>query len=117
MRPDPAPDLPGFRARWAALRNVAPFLGMVWQASPGLLVLSLVLRLARALIPVTALWFGKLIIDEVVRLAGSPLPPRARSAGSEPKARARSSCCSERSSCSPSCRIFSDGSAASPTRS
>jgi ABC-type multidrug transport system, ATPase and permease components len=74
MRPDPAPDLPGFRARWAALRNVAPFLGMVWQASPGLLVLSLVLRLARALIPVTALWFGKLIIDEVVRLAGSPLP-------------------------------------------
>ncbi|MFQ6754487.1 ABC transporter ATP-binding protein [Cereibacter sphaeroides] len=74
MRPDPAPDLPGFRARWAALRNVAPFLVMVWQASPGLLVLSLVLRLARALIPVTALWFGKLIIDEVVRLAGSPLP-------------------------------------------
>ncbi|MGP3697521.1 ABC transporter ATP-binding protein [Rhodobacter sp. NSM] len=74
MRPDAASDPPGFRARWAALRNVPPFLRMVWQASPGILVLSLLLRLVRSLIPVTALWFGKLIIDEVVRLAAAPVP-------------------------------------------
>ncbi|WP_096786338.1 ABC transporter ATP-binding protein [Rhodobacter sp. CZR27] len=75
MSRHPAPEPPpGFRARWAALRNVPPFLRMVWRASPGFLILSLLLRLARALIPVTALWFGKLIIDEVVRISALPPP-------------------------------------------
>ena len=70
MSRHPLPDPPqGFRARWAALGNVPPFLRMVWQAAPGFLLLGLILRLMRALIPVAALWFGKLIIDEVVRLS------------------------------------------------
>lgn len=58
-----------FRARWAALRNIGPFLRMVWRASPGLLLITLTLRVIRAVLPVAALWFGKLIIDEVVRLS------------------------------------------------
>jgi ATP-binding cassette, subfamily B, bacterial len=63
-----------FRDRWLALRNIGPFLVMVWRASPLLTIATLFLRLARAILPVTALWFGKLIIDEVVRLSG--LTPR-----------------------------------------
>lgn len=69
-----APPL-SFRARWAALRNIGPFLRMVWAASPLLTLVSGGLRLLRALIPVAALWVGKLIIDEVVRLSGLPDPP------------------------------------------
>ena len=69
--PTPAPvrQATSFRARWAALRNIGPFLRMVWRASPGLLLVTLVLRMIRAVLPVAALWFGKLIIDEVVRLS------------------------------------------------
>lgn len=59
-----------FRARFAALRNVGPFLHMVWAASPQLTVATTALRLVRAVLPITSLWIGKLIIDEVVRLAG-----------------------------------------------
>ena len=69
--PTAAPDrkAASFRARWAALRNIGPFLRMVWRASPGLLLITLTLRVIRAVLPVAALWFGKLIIDEVVRLS------------------------------------------------
>lgn len=66
-----SPSLPpkSFRARWAALRNIGPFLRLVWRASPGLLLTTFGLRLARAVLPVSALWLGKLIIDEVIRLS------------------------------------------------
>ncbi|MFN3314795.1 MAG: ABC transporter ATP-binding protein [Hyphomonas sp.] len=63
------------RGRFAALRNVGPFLGMVWRASPLLTVISVTLRLIRAVLPVIALWFGKLIIDEVIRLSGVATGP------------------------------------------
>ncbi|TKW66145.1 MAG: ABC transporter ATP-binding protein [Paracoccus denitrificans] len=57
-----------FRARWAAMKNIPPFLRLVWKAAPALTLASMVLRLIRAVIPVTSLWIGKLIIDEVIRL-------------------------------------------------
>ncbi len=72
----PAPPR-SLRARWAALRNIAPFLRLVWRASPGLLLATLGLRLARAVLPVSALWLGKLIIDEVIRLSALPGAPEA----------------------------------------
>ncbi len=53
------------RERLAALRNVPPFIASVWRTSPLLCVASIVLRLARALLPVATLFVGKLIIDEV----------------------------------------------------
>ena len=56
--------------RVGALRNLPPFLSLVWQTAPGLTLANLVLRLTRALLPVATLYVGKLIIDEVVRLAG-----------------------------------------------
>ena len=52
---------------------------MVWETEPGYVVGILVLRVARALIPLAVLWVGKLIVDEVVRAigvagAGEPAP-------------------------------------------
>ncbi|RXR07016.1 ABC transporter ATP-binding protein [Pseudoxanthomonas composti] len=69
----PAPH-PSLRQRFHALRNVPPFLKMVWQTSRWLTVGSLGLRLIRALLPVASLYVGKLIIDEAVRLVADGLP-------------------------------------------
>jgi ATP-binding cassette, subfamily B, bacterial len=67
--PLPAPEGQSWRARLGALRNLPPFLQLVWRTSPALAVSQAVLRLARALLPVATLYVGKLIIDEVVTLA------------------------------------------------
>ena len=58
-----------FRERVGALRHVPPLFRLVWHTSPALFSASLGLRLVRALVPVTMLYVGKLIVDEVVRLA------------------------------------------------
>jgi ATP-binding cassette subfamily B protein len=58
------------RERFAALRNLPPFLRSIWATSRWLTVSSVLLRLTRALLPVATLYVGKLIIDEVVRLVG-----------------------------------------------
>ena len=69
-----APVVPpkrSLRQRLGALRNIPPFLRLVWQTSPPLTLASLAIRLVRAFIPVATLYVGKLIIDEVIRLAGA----------------------------------------------
>lgn len=66
---------PSYSARWAALKNIPPFLAMVWAASPALTAAMIALRLMRALMPVAMLWIGKLIIDTVVRLQALPDGP------------------------------------------
>jgi ATP-binding cassette, subfamily B, bacterial len=63
------------RERVGALRNLRPFLLMVWRTSPELTAASLVLRLLRAVIPVITLYVGKLIIDDVVLLVQTPHKP------------------------------------------
>ena len=55
-----------WRTRAAALRNIRPLARMVWETSPPLLIASVLLRVARALLPVATLWVGKLILDAVV---------------------------------------------------
>jgi ATP-binding cassette subfamily B protein len=65
------------RERVGALRNVPPFLRLVWQTSRTLTLGTLLLRLVRALVPVVTLWIGKLIIDEVIVLAQAPGAPQA----------------------------------------
>ncbi len=62
----PAPGARSIRERFGALRNLPPFLKLVWRTSPALASATLVLRLVRALLPVAALYIGKLIIDEVL---------------------------------------------------
>ncbi len=66
------PPPKSLRERVGALRNLPPFLAMVWQASPGLTLLQCLLRGSRALLPVATLYVGKLIIDEVVGLSRTP---------------------------------------------
>jgi ATP-binding cassette subfamily B protein len=58
-----------------ALRNLPPFLVLVWRTSPSLTILQGTLRVVRALLPVATLYVGKLIIDEVVLLVGAPHAP------------------------------------------
>jgi ATP-binding cassette, subfamily B, bacterial len=65
------------RERFGALRNLPPFLRLVWQTSRFLTISTLVLRFLRALLPVATLYVGKLIIDEVVLLAQLPAAPDA----------------------------------------
>src|SRR5688572_7910895 len=76
--PAGAPGAPGprtLRERFVALRNLPPFLRLIWKTAPGLAVGTLVLRLVRALLPVATLFVGKLIIDEVILLAQGPAGP------------------------------------------
>ena len=63
------------KERVGALRNLRPFLTMVWRTSRELTATSLVLRLARAVMPVVTLFVGKLIIDNVVLLVQAPHKP------------------------------------------
>ena len=68
--PDPGGAPPrSLRERFGALRNLPPFLGLVWRTSRGLTAADLACRLARAFLPVATLFVGKLIIDEVMLLA------------------------------------------------
>jgi ATP-binding cassette subfamily B protein len=68
----PMSGRPSWRARLGALRNLPPFLTLVWRTSPQLAASQAALRLVRALLPVATLYVGKLIIDEVVLLVQAP---------------------------------------------
>lgn len=61
-----------WRERFDALRNVGPFLGLIWNTSKRLTVATLLLRVIRSVLPVLTLYIGKLIIDEVIKVAGTP---------------------------------------------
>jgi ATP-binding cassette, subfamily B, bacterial len=76
-RPDHTfnPGTQSFRDRLCALRNLRPYIGLVWQASPWLTTAALGLRLLRSLLPIAILYVGKLIIDDVVVLAQTPGKP------------------------------------------
>lgn len=52
-----------------ALQFIPPFLKMIWETHKGLSIANIILRIIQAGIPVTVLYVGKLIIDEVIRLA------------------------------------------------
>ncbi|PSL49508.1 ATP-binding cassette subfamily B protein [Chitinophaga niastensis] len=58
-----------FQERLAALRNLPAFFRMVWQTSPGLTIANTVLRIAQSAMPLSLLYVGKLIIDQVVHLS------------------------------------------------
>jgi len=67
--PSPASPRPSFRERMANLRHLGRLTAQIWRTSRWLTAASIGLRLIRALQPVALLYVGKLIIDEVVRLA------------------------------------------------
>lgn len=49
-----------------ALKYVPRFFTKVWEASPKLFFINIILRLLNAATPILLLWVGKLIIDEVI---------------------------------------------------
>ena len=69
-----SPTTRSLRERIGALRHLASLFRLVWQASPGLTIASLGLRLIRSALPILALYVGKLIIDEVVAQVQLPSP-------------------------------------------
>jgi ATP-binding cassette subfamily B protein len=54
--------------RFSALANLPRFFRLVWQTSPSLTIANALLRIFRSTIPVSILYIGKLIIDQVVFL-------------------------------------------------
>src|ERR1700753_930174 len=66
------PPTTSFKERIGALKNILPFIAMVWQTGPGLTASLLALRAIRALLPIATLYVGKLIVDDVVRLVQMP---------------------------------------------
>jgi ATP-binding cassette subfamily B protein len=61
-RPTPAT----WRERFSSFRNISPLLKLIWETSPPLILAAVLFRLIRAMLPLAALWVGKLIIDAVV---------------------------------------------------
>jgi len=55
-----------FKERLTALRNLPRFFRLVWDTSPVLMMSDFLLRIARSAIPVSILYVGKLIIDQVI---------------------------------------------------
>src|SRR5579859_4004011 len=68
----PLPDGPiTWKQRLMALSNLPRFFRLVWQTSPGIMLVNGILRITRSAIPVAILYVGKLIIDQVVLLLRS----------------------------------------------
>ncbi|MFK7904929.1 MAG: ABC transporter ATP-binding protein [Chitinophagales bacterium] len=57
-----------FKERWKALSNIPKFFRLIWETSPSMTLGNALLRLCKAGIPLTMLYVGKLIIDEVIRI-------------------------------------------------
>ena len=57
------------------MRNVPPFLRMVWQTHRGYTLGIALLRLLRAFVPLASLWVGKLIVDTIVAALQGGEPP------------------------------------------
>ncbi len=72
MVPALSQQLHSFKGRVGALRNLAPVLKLVWKSGPLLMSLGVVLRLIAAVVPVAALWVGKLIINYIVDSSKAP---------------------------------------------
>src|SRR6476469_1602859 len=67
------------RERMATIGHLGRLAAQVWRTSPALTIITIALRLVRAVHPVVALYVGKLIIDEVVRQIGQAPPGPALS--------------------------------------
>ncbi|MFB6455824.1 ABC transporter ATP-binding protein [Chitinophaga sp. Hz27] len=61
-----------FKERLAALGNLPAFFKMVWQTSKKLTITNILLRVIQSAMPLSLLYVGKLIIDQVVHLSKDP---------------------------------------------
>src|SRR6185437_7531216 len=60
---------PTLKEKFAALGNLPRFFRLVWETNHWYTILNALLRLVRSAIPVSILYIGKLIIDEVIYLS------------------------------------------------
>jgi ATP-binding cassette subfamily B protein len=67
-----------WQQRLAALRNIPPVLGIVWQSGRAVVAFGLILRLFAALLPVALLAITKLIIDGIVEAKTLHQPVHSR---------------------------------------
>ena len=58
-----------FTEQFQSLRNVPRFFRMIWAVSPKLTLWNILLRLVQAAIPLSMLYVGKEIVDDVVQFA------------------------------------------------
>ena len=68
----PTDPPPSWRERVRALRYVPPLIRLVWSTHRGYTAAIVVLRVARAFVPIASLWVAKLIIDFVQASLGAP---------------------------------------------
>ncbi|MHA6248615.1 ABC transporter ATP-binding protein [Pontibacter sp. CAU 1760] len=61
-------DKKSFREQLGALKNLPKFFRLIWHTSKRMTLTNMLLRLFKSALPITMLYIGKLIIDEVVRL-------------------------------------------------
>src|SRR5687768_13068349 len=64
-------ESPTLRQRILVLRNIPPFVKLIWGTHRGLTLSMIALRIARSFVPLAVLWVGKLIIDSVVAERGA----------------------------------------------
>src|ERR1043166_7861598 len=62
------------KERFKAFSNLPQLLRLIWGTSKPLTVADFLLRVVKAAAPLALLYVGKLIINEIVRLIGSPEP-------------------------------------------
>ena len=56
------------REQLGAFRNLPEFFLLIWSCDKFLTVMNIILRVIRASLPLTMLYVGKLIIDEIVSI-------------------------------------------------
>ena len=66
---------PTLKEKFDALGNLPRFFKLVWQTNHWYTILDAVLRLMRSAMPVSILYVGKLIIDEVVAIKQNIIQP------------------------------------------
>ena len=66
--PKAAEDKKTLKEQVGALKNLPKFFRLIWETSPAMTIGNLILRLVKSALPLSMLYIGKLIIDEVIRL-------------------------------------------------
>ncbi|WP_020532800.1 ABC transporter ATP-binding protein [Flexithrix dorotheae] len=69
----PRPNL-SFREQIGALQNLPRFFSLIWETSQALTLGIISLRIIKSIIPLSQLYVGKLIIDEVIGLSEAKNP-------------------------------------------
>ncbi|MGB0524000.1 MAG: ABC transporter ATP-binding protein [Flammeovirgaceae bacterium] len=68
-RPNPRQNNMSFKENMLALRTLPKFFKLIWTTSKSMTIGNFLLRLVKAGLPLSMLYVGKLIIDEIIRLA------------------------------------------------